>query len=99
MWCFIVPDVFDGLNEQAALIVCAIIETDYRPSELANILPENIILDDELPLIRIKATDMHQRKTVSSVRDIPLGGARSDETRTEWPSALFGTKAICCTGL
>ena len=52
----------------------AMIETSCRPSELANILPENIVLDDDVPHVKIKATKMRQLKTVSSVRDIPLVG-------------------------
>lgn len=68
------PGVFKGLNEQAALIVYAMIETGCRPSEISNMLPENIILDADLPHIRIKPTSERQLKTYSSVRDIPLVG-------------------------
>ncbi len=70
----LIPGVFDGLNDEAALIVYAMIETGCRPSELANILPENIVLDDDVPHVKIKATKTRQLKTVSSVRDIPLVG-------------------------
>jgi len=35
------PDVFDGINRQGALLCMALIETGCRPSELANIKPEN----------------------------------------------------------
>ncbi len=75
---FLIPDIFDGLNNEAVLLVYAMIKTGCRPSELANILPENIVLDDDVPHLRIKATRARQLKTVSSVRDIPLVGVSLD---------------------
>ena len=47
------PGVFERLNREAALVCYALIETGCRPSEIANILPENIRLDAEVPHIRI----------------------------------------------
>ena len=68
------PDVFDGLNRQGALLCMALIETGCRPSELANITPENIRLDAEVPHIRIRPTKDRELKSGASVRDIPLVG-------------------------
>lgn len=45
-----------------------------QPSELANILPENIRLDDEVPHIRIRSTPERQLKSEASIREIPLLG-------------------------
>ena len=38
------PRIFDGLKPQAALLLYGMIETGCRPSELANLKPENIVL-------------------------------------------------------
>ena len=52
----------------------ALIETGCRPSELANITPENIKLEAEVPHIRIRPTKDRELKSGASVRDIPLVG-------------------------
>lgn len=70
----LVPGLFDDINREAALIVYAMIETGCRPSELANLLPSNIILDDEVPHIQIRPRADRKLKSVSSARDIPLLG-------------------------
>lgn len=68
------PTVFKGLNPEAILLIYAMIETGCRPSELANLEPENIILDHDIPHIRIRAGESRQLKSSASVRDIPLVG-------------------------
>lgn len=68
------PNIFDGLNREAVLLVYALIETGCRPSELANLLPEQILLDGEVPHIQIKPRTDRELKSGSSVRDIPLIG-------------------------
>ena len=75
------PDVFDGLNRQGALLCMALIETGCRPSELANIRPENIRLDAEVPHIRIRPTKDRELKSGASVRDIPLVGVALEAMR------------------
>ncbi len=71
---FLEPGVFNGLNADATLLVYAMIETGCRPSELSNILPENIILDAEVPYIQIRSRSDRQLKASASSRDIPLVG-------------------------
>jgi site-specific recombinase XerD len=68
------PSVLEGLNREAALLCFALIETGCRPSELSNILPENICLDAEVPHIRIRSTKARQLKSKASIRDVPLVG-------------------------
>ena len=68
------PNVFKGLNREAALLCYALIEMGCRPSELANIAPENIRLDDEIPHIRIRSSSKRALKSTASVREIPLIG-------------------------
>jgi len=68
------PNVLEGLNSEAALLCFALIETGCRPSELSNILPENICLDADVPHIRIRSTKARQLKSKASIRDVPLVG-------------------------
>ena len=68
------PNIFEGLKREAALLCLALIETGCRPSELANILPENIRLDDDVPHIRIRSTPERQLKSEASIREVPLLG-------------------------
>jgi integrase len=68
------PNILKGLNREAALLCFALIETGCRPSELSNILPENICLDTDVPHIRIRSTKERQLKSKASIRDIPLVG-------------------------
>ena len=68
------PGVFDGLNNQAKLIVYALIETGCRPSEIANLTAEDIHLDVDVPYISIRPKAKRQLKSKSSKRDIPLVG-------------------------
>ena len=68
------PNMFKGLNREAALLCLTMIETGCRPSELANIEPENIRLDDEIPHIRIRSSSKRALKSTASVREIPLLG-------------------------
>ena len=68
------PNMFKGLNREAALLCLAMIETGCRPRELANIESENIRLDDEIPHIRIRSSSKRALKSTASVREIPLVG-------------------------
>lgn len=70
----LVPGVLDGINSEAVLIIYAMIETGCRPSEIANLLPENIFIDHEVPHIQIRPRKDRKLKTLSSARDIPLVG-------------------------
>ena len=70
----LVPELFDDLNEQARLIIYALIETGCRPSEIANLKPKQIHLDAEVPYISIAPTNRMEIKTNSSIREIPLVG-------------------------
>jgi len=75
------PGIFDGLNAEATLLVYAMIETGCRPSELSNILAENIKLDADVPYIQIRSRSDRQLKAVASSRDIPLVGCSLEALR------------------
>ena len=68
------PGVLEGFRREGALLALALIETGCRPSELANIDPANIRLEDLVPHIRIRQTPGRQLKSRASIRDIPLVG-------------------------
>ncbi len=68
------PDALKGINDEAQLIAYALIETGCRPSEIANLQPENICLDADVPHIRIRPAAKRELKSASSSRDIPLIG-------------------------
>jgi len=64
----------DSLNEDARLIVYALIETGCRPSEIANLQQEHIILDAPVPYLKIRPTANRKLKSKSASRDLPLLG-------------------------
>jgi len=68
------PDALSGLHPQAQLIVLVLIETGCRPSEIANLEPQDIHLDVDVPYISICAKENRELKTKSSKREIPLVG-------------------------
>jgi integrase len=67
------PGALDGLNAEARDIVYVVMETGARPSEIANLSKARIMLDGEVPFIRIEA-EGRLLKTEHSERDIPLVG-------------------------
>lgn len=71
---FLHGDKLSGLNREAKLIFLAMVETGCRPSELANIRPENIHLDAPVPYISVVFVEDRRLKTENSIRDIPLIG-------------------------
>lgn len=75
------PGIFNGLNEEAKLIIYALIETGCRPSEIANLRPEHIKLNQNVPHIQIRARANRQLKTNSAIRDIPLVGVSLEAMR------------------
>lgn len=68
------PQALKGIHPQSILLVYSLIETGCRPSEIANLRAENIILDAPVPHIRIRAQLDRELKSAASRRDIPLVG-------------------------
>lgn len=66
-------DALATLNEEARRIVYLMADTGLRLSEAANLLPEHILLDHEVPHVQIRAAG-RKLKTDHSARDIPLVG-------------------------
>jgi len=76
----LVPNLFEGLNDDLRLMIYVLIETGARTSEICNILPENIHLDADVPYISIRPTN-REIKAQASNRDIPLVGVALEAMR------------------
>ncbi|MEQ8297402.1 MAG: tyrosine-type recombinase/integrase [Nitratireductor sp.] len=72
------PGALAGMNDEGRGITLAQVETGCRPGELCNIVPEDILLDAEVPHIHVRArsdpNDTRDIKTEQSDRRIPLVG-------------------------
>lgn len=75
---FLKPGMFDRNNEEGRCILMMLIETGARPSEIANLQPEDIVLDHPVPHIHIRPHTEEDKKRVlktpQSKRKIPLVG-------------------------
>lgn len=65
----------ENLNDEARLLVFAMADTGARESELIGLTEEDIILDEPIPYIWIRARENKALKTLTSERKIPLVGA------------------------
>lgn len=75
------PAAWEGLNSDAALLFLCLVETGCRPSEIANIRPENIRLAHNVPHIIITPIEGRTIKTRTSKRTIPLVGVSLEAFR------------------
>ncbi len=66
--------MLEDLNIEARCLVYTMVETGCRPSELANLRPEHIILDHDIPHLQIRPQAKRELKSKSANRDIPLLG-------------------------
>ena len=72
------PGPLHGLNTEARLILVGMINTGYRPSEGAGLLPAEIRLDTDVPHILIQPNANRQLKNRHSEWYIPPTGASVD---------------------
>ena len=63
----------DDLNIEARCIVLVMVETGMRPSEIANLLPIHIFLDEKVPYVDVKPQG-RKLKNKPSRRTMPLVG-------------------------
>lgn len=68
-------NALSGLNTEARLLILAMADTGARESELIGLQPEDILLEENIPHIWIRARDDHALKTLHSERKIPLVGS------------------------
>ncbi|QDW39035.1 tyrosine-type recombinase/integrase [Bradyrhizobium sp. KBS0727] len=74
------PGALDAMNVEERAAVHVIINTGARPSEIVNLRRPHIILDSNIPFIRIRPDD-RELKTDQSERDIPLVGIALEAMR------------------
>ncbi len=75
------PGALDGLNTDARLLLLGMVNTGYRPSEGAGLVPETIVLDANIPHIFIRSEPWRSLKTAHSERKIPLTGVSLEAFR------------------
>lgn len=68
------PRYHTELNDDAKYILYALADTGARPSEIVGLRPDDIIVDTEIPHIKIRPYEGRSLKTYYSERDIPLVG-------------------------
>ncbi|MCL4677759.1 MAG: tyrosine-type recombinase/integrase [Alphaproteobacteria bacterium] len=68
-------NALSGLNTEARLLIFAMADTGARESELIGLKPDDILLEDTIPYIWVRARNDHALKTLHSERKIPLVGA------------------------
>jgi len=66
---------FEGLNEEAWLVIAIMASTGMRPSEICGLEREDIVLDAAIPHVKIRPKNDLQLKTKQSAREIPLAGS------------------------
>jgi hypothetical protein len=74
------PGALGGLNTEARCILLGMVNTGYRPSEGAGLLPEHIRLDGTVPYISIEP-EGRQLKSAYARRLIPLTGVSLEAFR------------------
>ncbi|WP_415234060.1 DUF6538 domain-containing protein [Pseudorhodobacter sp.] len=75
------PGALDGLNTEARCILLGMINTGYRPSEGAALLPKHICLETDFPHIKIEPDGRHV-KSAHAKRIIPLVGISLEALKT-----------------
>ncbi|MDK1386403.1 site-specific integrase [Sinorhizobium sp. 8-89] len=68
------PGAMDMLDEDARLIVYAMVETGARLGEICNLRPQDIRLEDEVPHIEVAERTDRRQKSEYSIRRVPLVG-------------------------
>lgn len=69
-----------ALNREARAITMMMVNTGARPSEIASLRPDRIVLDGDVPMIEIRP-EHRKTKSIYAVRQIPLVGVSLDAAR------------------
>lgn len=70
---FLAEGALDSLNEEARAVIYLMVETGLRLVEACNLTGDTIVLDTNIPHVKVRA-DGRRLKTSQSERDIPLLG-------------------------
>lgn len=76
------PDALGGLNNDARLIVLGLVNTGARPSEIAGLMAEDIVLDGNVPHIIIRPNENRSIKNRQSRREVPILGVSLEAFRS-----------------
>lgn len=84
------PGALDDLNLEARCILLALVETGCRPSEIANLKPEHIVLDHDVPHLETRVNVLFQ--TVFSAPDFIKAQKSINNNEFYKPLNLLGFK-------
>jgi len=68
------PGLFNDLRLELRVMIYVLTETGARMSEICNLMPEDIRLNETVPYIAIQSRQNRELKTPDSEREIPLVG-------------------------
>ena len=68
------PGALDQLHEEARCLLYLLIETGLRPSEAVHLTENDIILETDIPYLKVRPSLNRELKTPSANREIPLVG-------------------------
>lgn len=94
------PGALGGLNPDARLILIGMINTGYRPSEGAGLLPDEICIEANVPHIVIQPNRNRTLKNKQSRRAIPLVGVSLEafrEARSGFPRYAANSATLSAT--
>ncbi|MEO1241045.1 MAG: site-specific integrase [Pseudomonadota bacterium] len=75
------PQALNHLPPEARSLIYVLIETGCRTSEIINLTQQDIILDTDVPFIKVRPHRGREIKTPASMRDIPLVGVALEAMR------------------
>ena len=94
------PGALGGLNTDARLILLAMINTGARPGEIAGLMPDEILLDGDVPMVLIRPNAQRTIKNASSERYIPLTGVSLEamkEAKSGFPKYASNSATLSAT--
>ena len=74
----IAPGALDGLHEDFQLLVRMLVNTGMRPVEAIGLLPDDVVLDHDVPHVHMRKNAIRGLKTDHSERLLPLLGVSFD---------------------
>ena len=89
----IAPGALDGLHEDFQLLVRLLVNTGMRPVEAIGLMPDEIVLDHEVPHVHVRKNAVRGLKTDHSERLLPLLGVSLDAARQLAAMGGWGKRA------
>jgi len=89
----VAPDAINGLHEDFQLLVRLLVNTGMRPVEAIGLMPEEIILDHDVPHVHVRKNAIRGLKTDHSERLLPLLGLSLDAAHQLAAMSGWGKRA------